>query len=181
MSMYNRRIILVLILALMFSALAFVGLSPIAQAHGESVITVTPDTVAPDGKITVKGEEMGANEEFKITLEGLNYQAELGDAIADDKEVFSVEFTIPKDAPEGIYQVKAAGKDGDVVTAEITITRPGPASNAPAESSPYVTNDQMPSSAEHDLPRGRTPLEIVGLFSLVILGAGVGVMLVRWK
>lgn len=179
--MFKGKIIFILILALTLSALPLAGWAPVAQAHGESAITVTPDTVAPGGKITVKGVDMGANEEFKIVLEGLNYQAELGDATADDQEEFTVEFTIPADAPESVYQLKAVGEDGDVVTTELTITRPGPASNAPAETSPYTNENQMPSAAEHGLPRSRTPLEVIGLFALVIVTGGLGMVLIRWK
>lgn len=173
--MFNGRILYALTLALLLSAASLVAQMPIAQAHGESVLTVTPDTVAPGGKITVKGEEMGAGEVFKITLEGLNYQAELGDATADDKEEFSVEFTIPKDAPEGTYQVKAVGEDGDVVTTELTVTP----SKAAAEAEPTPATEVMPSAAEHELARSRTPFEVLALGALVIVSAAVGLFLVR--
>lgn len=92
-----------------------------------------------------------------------------------------MEFLIPVDAKEGTYQVKAIGEDGDTVTTELTITRPGPASDAPAETSPYTNQNQMPSAAEHGLPRGRTPLDVIGLFALVMVSAGLGIVLVRWK
>lgn len=170
--MLKRRLFIALMLALMLSALPLV-----TWAHGESAITVTPDTIAPGGKITVNGEEMGAGEEFKISLEGLNYQAELGDAKANDQEEFTLDFTIPADAPEGTYQVKATGEDGDVVTAELTITP----TKAAAEAEPTPAVEVMPSAAEHELARSRTPLEIISLFGLVVASVAVGFILLRGK
>ncbi len=167
----------ILFAAALLSALLLGAGAPVAQAHGESVLTVTPDTVAPGGKITVKGVDMGVGEEFKITLEGLNYQTELGDAQADDQEEFTLAFTIPADAPEGVYQIKATGEDGDVVTTELTITP----TKAAAEAEPTPAVEVMPSAAEHELARSRTPIEVIGLGALVVLSAAVGLFLVRGK
>ncbi len=176
--MFQWKIILAVVVGItLLTGASLMTWTPIARAHGESAITVTPDTVAPGGKITVKGADMGAEEEFKITLEGLNYQTELGDATADDQEEFTLEFTIPADAPEGVYQIKATGEDGDVVTTELTITPTKAA--AEAQSTPAV--EVMPSAAEHVLARSRTPFDVIGLFALVIVSAGLGVVLARWK
>lgn len=145
-----------------------------AFAHGAPEITVTPDTVAPGGNITVTGDQMGANEEFKITLEGLKFSADLGDAKSDADEKFKVQFTIPAAALEGVYQVKAAGEDGDTVTAELTITAKPTSNGEPTE-------QQMPSAEEDPTPRRRTPNENIGLFVAAALSAVVGLTLVRWK
>lgn len=176
--MFKRKIIFSILFAVaLLSTLLLVTRVPVAQAHGESVITVTPDTVAPGGKITVKGTDMGANEEFKITLEGLSYQAELGDAKADDQEEFQLGFLIPADAPEGVYQIKAVGEDGDVVTTELTITP----SKAAAEAEATPAAEVMPSAEEHQLARSRAPFEVIGLFVLVAGSAAVGLFLVRGR
>lgn len=167
----------VLFVVALLSALSLVAWAPVVQAHGESAISVTPDTIAPGGKISVRGIDMGANEEFKITLEGLSYQAELGDATADAKEEFTLEFTIPADAPEGVYQIKAVGEDGDVVTTELTITP----SKAAAEAQPTPAAAVMPSAAEHELARSRTTFEVLGLGALVIVSAALGLVLLRGK
>lgn len=66
--MFMGRIISALLLAVLLSPVLLIAQVPLAQAHGESVLTVTPDTVAPGGKITVKGADMGVGEEFKIKL-----------------------------------------------------------------------------------------------------------------
>ena len=176
--MYKGKIFLTLLFAIgLLTMLPLAARTPTAFAHGESAITVTPDTVAPGGKITVKGADMGAGEEFKISLEGLNYQAELGDATAGAEEEFTLEFTIPTDSPEGVYQIKATGEDGDVVTTELTITP----TKAAAEAQPTPAAEVMPSAAEHELARSRTPFDVIGLFALVIVSAGLGIVLARWK
>ena len=147
---------------------ALVVLPTRALAHGQPEITVTPDTVAAGSKITVTGDNLGANERFKILAEGLNFTAELGEVNTDADEKFEAEFTIPPIAPEGTYEVKAAGADGHTVVAELTVTAP-------------ASGDVMPSAAPHELPRSRTPLKVIGLFAAAVVSAGVGLTLVRWK
>ncbi len=145
-------------------------------AHGQPAITVTPDIVAAGGTITVKGTTMGANEEFKISLEGLKFRADLGSAQSDANENLSAQFGIPGNASAGDYQVKALSADGDATTADLTVT--AAASGTPT---PAPGEAAEPSAAPHELPRSRTPLEVVGLFATVVLSAGIGLLLVRLK
>lgn len=72
-----------IILARMLLGLALMGTPTGVLAHGEPSITVTPDVVAAGGVIMVKGTTMGANEEFKISLEGLKFRSDLGSAQSD--------------------------------------------------------------------------------------------------
>ncbi len=145
-------------------------------AHGQPAITVTPDIVAAGGAITVKGTTMGANEEFKISLEGVKFRADLGSAQSDADENLTAQFTIPGDAPAGDYQVKALSADSDATTADLTVT--AAASGTPTPAPGEATE---PSPAPHELPRSRTSLEVVGLFATVVLSAGIGLLLVRLK
>ena len=89
------------LLILLMLALTWLWLPVEVFAHGQPEITVTPDTIAPGGKITVKGEAMGADEEFTLTLESLKFKAELGEVKANAEEEFTIEFTIPPDRPKG--------------------------------------------------------------------------------
>jgi len=180
-------------------------------AHGAAEITVTPDTVAAGGQITVKGTKLDKDADVKLSLEGLTYRASLGTAHTDADEGFEKQFTIPADAPEGEYQVKAVTEDGDAVSADLTITpplkavgpvptatsavKPGaapaatpmtmttPEANASTAATPQASQapEAMPSAAEHELPRSRTPGEVAGLFALAIASAAIGVVLVRRK
>ncbi|MBI5300615.1 MAG: hypothetical protein HY868_00645 [Chloroflexi bacterium] len=161
----------IFLLPIIFVVLIFVPVS--AFAHGEPEITVTPDTIAPGGKITIKGETMGANEEFAISLEGVKFRADLGEVKSDADEKFTVQFTIPTNAPEGVYQVKAAGEDGDTVTTELTIT----ANKSASVTEP--TEPSMPSAEEDRVPRRRVSTEIIGLFAFALVSAGAGFLLVR--
>ena len=71
--------------------------------------------------------------------------------------------------------MKAVGKDGDTVTAELTITgKPGTAATEPTE-------PRMPSAEEDKVPRRRMSNEIIGLFAAAVVSAGIGLTLVRWK
>jgi hypothetical protein len=145
-------------------------------AHGQPQITVTPDIVAARGTITVKGMTMGANEEFKISLEGMNFRADLGSAQSDADENLTAQFTIPANAPAGDYQVKALSADGDATTADLTVT-----AAAGGTLTPPPGEAGEPSAASHELPRSRNPLQVVGLFAVVVSSAGVGLLLVRLK
>lgn len=163
--------------ALLVASLALLTLPTIALAHGEPEITVSPDTVAAGGKITIKGEKMGANEEFKVSIQGLKSTAELGDAQSNADETFDVEFAIPADLPEGSYQVKVVGADGDAVAAEVTVTAASKTGGA-EDGTDKTNDDAMPSAAEHELTRGRTPGEVGGLFALAAVSAIGGLLLV---
>ncbi len=148
-------------------------------AHGEPKISVAPDLVAPGGKITVKGETMGANEDFKISLEGLNFHADLGTASSGADENLSAEFTIPANAPVGDYQIKALSDDGDSATADCTVAASN--NNATTDQSAGDAAEAMPSAAPHELPHPRTPFETAGLAGAVLLSTALGLVLVRRK
>ena len=168
------KIRITLALALLALTLLWSPLSVLA--HGAPAISVTPNIVAPGGMITVKGTTMGANEDFKISLEGVKYRADFGSASSDANENMTAEFTIPGDAPAGDYQVKALGEDGDAATADLTVTAavnvtPTPVAGMSAE----------PSAAPHEIPRGRTPFEVISVIVVALLSAGVGIVLVRFK
>ncbi len=163
------------LLALLTLAFVSLWLPAYVFAHGEPEITVSPDTVAPGGTLIVKGKTMGANEKFTLTLEGLKFQATLGEVESNAAEVFSQEFKVPIEVPEGLYQVRAVGEDGDAVTAELTITgKPATAVTEPAK-------QPMPSAEEDNVPRRRIPSESIGLFVIAAVSAGLGVTLVWWK
>jgi methylenetetrahydrofolate reductase (NADPH) len=140
---------------------------PFAPGGGE--LTVTRTAIAAGDPITVKGEDVGANEEFTITLEGLQLKATLGKVTSDPQENFQATFAIPATAPTGDYQVKAVGKDA-TLNAELTIT----ASPAPA---PAVNG--MPSAAAEPIARPRPPLVLGGIIGLTIASAIIGLVRAR--
>ncbi len=168
----------ILRLALLFVVMG-AGLPARALAHGAPAISVSPQVCAAGSQITVKGETMGANEDFKISLEGLTFRADLGAATSDADENMSVAFTVPTNAPAGDYQVKALSGDGDVATADLTVI--APASNAASPSTASAPPGAMPSAAPHILPHPRTPVETTSAFIVALVSAALGIVLVRRK
>ncbi len=116
----KKRMTLVLTLVVM----VLFALPVRTWAHGEAEITVSPDTVAAGGKITVAGADLDENSDVKLSLEGLTYHVALGTVHMGDNQEFKTEYTIPAEAPEGQYEVKALMEDGDGVSADLTITAP---------------------------------------------------------
>lgn len=205
--MFKRILLMLIVSATLWWAPARVF------AHGQPQITVTPDIIAPGGKITVKGVTMGANEQFRISLEGLKFRADLGVVKSDASEKFTAAFAIPSNVPAGDYLVKALSEDGDAATADLSVTAPLRTATPARTASPAATNtpaptlrpgqtaaptaiaaptetpvptatpteEPMPSAAEHQLPRSRSPIEVFGLFATVALSAGAGLVLVRWR
>lgn len=153
--------ILVLLLALSLS------ITP-ALAHGEASLTVSPSVVAPGATISVKGEGVEAGEEFTITLEGVSFQATLGTVRVGDDEDFHEEFMVPTDVQPGVYQVRATSAEGEVLTAELTIT-----ANA-------TTTEQAEPSAElMQLDRSKTTTELAVIIAGLLVSVGLGLALVR--
>ena len=161
------------LLALLFAALA-AWLPAQALAHGAPAISVTPQVCAAGDPITIKGETMGANEDFKLSLEGLTFRADLGTATSDADQNMSITFTVPANVPVGDYQVKALSGDGDVATADLTVI-------APASGTASPLSGAMPSAAPHILPHPRTPLETTSVFAVAVVSAALGLVLVRRK
>ncbi len=157
---------------------AGIALLPLASAlaHGEPVISVQPSIVAAGGQITVTGSEMEPGEAFTLTLENAMTSVPLGEAIATGEEEeggFTMEFTIPLDIEPGTYSVVCTAEDGDSTTADLEITAPSTeASSGPAEM-------VGASGEQHILVRSRSPIEVIGAMTVLVLSAAAGVLLVR--
>jgi hypothetical protein len=50
-----------------------------------------------------------------------------------------------------------------------------------SQPSPQPTEGPMPSAAAHEIPRSHTPLEVASLLATIVVSAGVGLLLFRWK
>ncbi len=140
----KKRMTLVLTIVVM----VLLALPVRTWAHGEAEITVSPDTVAAGGKITVAGADLDENSDVKLSLEGLTYQVALGNVHVGDNQEFKTEYTIPADAPEGQYQVKALMDDGDGVSADLTVTAPKSAAPATDAKSSEATGATDTKSGE---------------------------------
>ncbi|MFQ6102645.1 MAG: hypothetical protein ACE5OS_15650 [Anaerolineae bacterium] len=116
--------------------------------------------------VTVQGVEV-----FTITLEGLNFQATLGTVTVGDDEDFHQEFTVPADAPPGVYQARATSAEGEVLTAELTVEAGATTTEQAAPSEP--------SGEPIQLDRRRSGGELVVIVVGLLASAGLGLALVR--
>lgn len=140
-------------------------------AHGEATLTVTPAVVAAGAEITVKGEGVEAGETFTLTLEGLNFKTTLGTVTVGDDEDFHEDFVVPADTPPGTHQVRAASAEGEVLTAELSVT-------AGQAASPQAATLE-PSAELMELERPRPAGQLVVLIGGLAVSAALGLWLVR--
>lgn len=167
----QRRLILAasgLALGIVFNLALGMG---VAFAHGKAELTVSPTVVPAGGEIKVEAKGVEAGEQFTITLEGMSYRAVLGIVMAGDDEDFHQDFTIPADAPAGIYQVKADNGQGEVLTAEVTVE---------ATSESLTRGEQIKPSAEPmALDRRKSAGQIATVIAGIFVAAALGVLLIR--
>jgi hypothetical protein len=152
--------------------LAFVSLfavhAPIALAHGDPGLTVTPSTAAPGDKIKLHGEAIAdPNGDVDVHLVSTSgTETDLGAFKADDTGDFDAEVTLPTTLAPGMYQVEAMGTKTE--TADLTITAASGTSGT--TSTPASTNLVL---------QPRPVLETLGLVALFGLLAGAGLFFAR--
>ncbi len=158
-------------------ALLLLGLAPLGTAlgHGEPKITADPTVVAAGGTITVTGSEMEDGLKYTLTLEGVKGSIPLGEATAkgDPEAGFVVQYTIPDETAAGSYTVRAVTEDGDVATADLTVTAPS------AEASAGPAMAAMPTAELHELDRSKPASEVLIVMVLIVLSGAGGFVLVR--
>jgi len=168
--MWRERMLTTLLWIVSFLAGFIVATGPIL-AHGEATLTVTPDTVAPGGRITVTADGVEPGETFTIALQGVVYNTTLGTVSVKEGDSFEAQFTVPEDVPTGFYQVQATNAEGEKLTAELTVE----AGATPAQSA----ESPKPSAAPMQLDRRKTTTEWVGILSLLLASAALGIAMIR--
>ena len=147
-----------------------------AQAHGEPVIAVQPYIAPAGGQITITGTEMESGEIFAITLESTTSAIPLGEATATgegEEAGFVATFIIPADAAPGSYTVRAATEEGEVTTADLTVTE----ASTQASSAPAMV--QEPTGDLHMLDRTKPKVHVAGVVFLALISLVLGLLLVR--
>jgi hypothetical protein len=168
----QTRFILSFLLAVILAALPLGA----ALAHGEPVITVEPAIVAAGGQITITGTEMEPGEVFAITLEGLAGSVPLGEATATgegEEGGFTVTFTIPIETAPGSYQVSASAEDGDITSADLTVTAPS------KEASADPAMAQEPTGELHQIDRSKPIGQVIAVVVVIAISAAAGFVLIR--
>ena len=149
----------------------------VALAHGQPVVTVEPILVAAGNPITVSGAEVEPGEVFVITLEGMSGSIPLGEAVVTgegEEGEFVDTFTIPTDTRPGSYLVRAATVEGEVATADVTIT----AATENASDGPAMVMDKA-SGELHIIDRTRSITESIVAATVIAICGGLGWWLVR--
>lgn len=170
----RRRIRLMLLFLLVLSPVG------IALAHGVPEIAVDPTVCAAGSMITITGSAMEDGNTYTITLEGIKGSTPLGVTTAksesgSEEAGFVVQYTVPASTAPGSYTVRAVTPDGDVATADLTVT----AAAAQASAGPAMS--QMASAEPHILDRTKPAGQIFVVAVVILLSAAGGLVLVRRK
>jgi hypothetical protein len=142
----------------------------LALAHGGATLTVAPATIAPGGTVTVKADGVEADATFTISLAGAQFKSVLG-TVKTTQDTFEQGFTIPANAPADSYQVQALGEDGDVISADLTVSA-GAGATSPAES-------KEPTAALMQLDRSKPVLQTAVIACAALLSIALGIVLLR--
>jgi hypothetical protein len=140
------------------------------QAHGEATLTISPATVAPGDKVTVKADGVEAGETFTISLEGAQFKTTLGTVTASG-DTFEQILTVPANAIPDSYQVRAVAGDGDTLSTELMIAQGVEQEQAPAEST-------EPTDELMQLRRTKPAGTWIAVSIVVLMSAGLGAWLV---
>jgi hypothetical protein len=149
----------------------FLGaISSQTNAHGEATLLVAPSSVAPNGTISVTGQEVEDGEIFIVSLESTTFVLTLG-TVTVEGESFEQEFVIPDHVPAGTYQVRARTNEGEAISAELTVVSDSETSSPVLE----------PSATLMELNRSKSPSQIFTIVAVLLASATVGILLVRSK
>jgi hypothetical protein len=92
-------------------ALLLAALPGAASAHeGVARLILEPEHVNPGGVVTVRGEDLLADDEMTITLIASSGRTELTTVTSDGEGHFTVSIQLSPDAAQGVYAVEAAGQ-----------------------------------------------------------------------
>jgi hypothetical protein len=148
-----RRSVLPVSLALL-AALLLSGVAMPTLAHGGAPrLIVSPDPIQPGAVVEVRGEDLGADVEVRIQLQGAAGEAEIGTALPDGQGHLTVFVPIPADAPVGMYAINARSDAGGMVAR----------SPLQVAGSPIVANEEMRRDEDEPLlaPLGQSWLDAV--------------------
>jgi hypothetical protein len=82
-----------------------------ASAHeGVARLILEPERVNPGGVVTIRGEDLRADDEMTITLIASEGRTELTTVTSDGEGHFTITIQVSPDAAPGVYAVEAAGQ-----------------------------------------------------------------------
>ena len=123
-------------------AVALAALPGAAIAHeGSARLILDPDRINPGGVVTIRGEDLGADDEMRVALVGTTARADLATISTDGQGHFTLSIQVPADAPVGVYAVEAASAMGYNLTAVLFV-----------EGAPLIEGDGAPPGQDEGLP-----------------------------
>ena len=123
-------------------AIALAALPGAAIAHeGSARLILDPDRINPGGVVTIRGEDLGADDEMRVALVGTTARADLATISTDGQGHFTLSIQVPGDAPVGVYAVEAASAMGYNLTAVLFV-----------EGAPLIEGDGAPPGQDEGLP-----------------------------
>lgn len=128
---------------------------PVLADSPDAGITVEPAEVTAGGTILLAGNDLEADDERVLVLQGEDVAVDLGTATTDADGMLGLEVTIPAHLPTGVYRLQAIGDETLSVELKITAAAGGAAVE--------------PSGAEAAVSRERGTPEL----GLIIGGAAV--------
>ena len=140
---------------------------PMGLAHGGAGVSAYPATVAPEGMLFVKGEDINPNGPIVLFLEGLRGKFRLGQVEGDEDGGFKTSVAVPPDALAGTYLLKAIGANGVSATFELVIA---------AGSSPVTREPREATDALLALDRAKSPRD----WTIIGLVLGLSLLLGAW-
>jgi len=111
-----------------------------ASAHeGVARLILEPERVNPGGVVTIRGEDLRADDTMTIALLGETGRTELTTVTSDGEGHFTVTIEVSPEAPSGNYAIEAAG--------QVVLTVP-----LAVEGAPVSNGDGAPPGQDEGLP-----------------------------
>lgn len=122
--------------------------------------------------VTIRGEDLGADDEMRVALVGTTARADLATITTDGQGHFTLVIEVPVDAPAGVYAVEAAAASGYDLTAVLFV-----------EGAPIIDGDGAPPGQDEGLlavvpvPSGQAapaPAAVATFRPVVVSSSGAG-------
>jgi hypothetical protein len=107
-------------------------LAPAVLGHGGSArLLLEPARSNPGGTVVVEGDDLSADDQITLAIEGNGQRIEVGRVASDGQGHLTQAFVVPDQLVSGTYQLEAIGSAGDVIAASLVISGAALPSNGP--------------------------------------------------
>jgi hypothetical protein len=93
-----------------------IWLAPSVLGHGGAPrVVVTPEPIQPGGVIEVSGEDLGADLDIRVVLQGSDANVEIAAGVSDGEGHLTAFLQVPADMAVGMYALNLVTPTGDIV------------------------------------------------------------------